>query len=103
MAKPFPMAAVAQGVEPVGDLADLGSQAAHLADAARVVGDGAVGVHRHRDAHGGEHPDRGDADAVEVRHRVRDVDRAADHEQRDRDGAHPHGQAGDDIGGRAGE
>ena len=55
---------VAQRVEAVGDLANLWSQAGHLADAAGVIGHGAVGVDGHRHAHGGQHAHRRDGDAV---------------------------------------
>ena len=57
---------VAQGVQGVGALADLLRQAAHLGDAAGVVGHGAVGVGGQGDAQGGEHAHAGDADAVQA-------------------------------------
>ena len=57
---------VAQGVQRVGALADLGRQAAHLGNAACVVGHGAVGVSGQGDTQGGEHAHTGDADAVQT-------------------------------------
>ena len=68
MAKPLPIAAVVlpSFVQRVGDLAGVLAEARHLGDAAGVVRDRAVGVDGHRDADGGEHADRGDADAVET-------------------------------------
>ncbi len=57
---------VAEGVEGVGDLADLGVELGHLGDAAGVVGDRTVGVDGHDHAGGGEHADRGHGDAVDA-------------------------------------
>jgi hypothetical protein len=61
---------VAEAVEHVGALADMRGLPGHLGVAARVVGDRAVRVGRQRDAEGGEHADRGDADAVEAHEEV---------------------------------
>ena len=93
---------VAHGVQLVGDLTDGVLQAAHLGDAAGVVGDGAVGVHGHGDAGGGEHTHGGQSDAVEARHLVGDEDAHADQQDGHGGGHHAHGQAADDGGGGAG-
>ena len=57
---------VAQRVEHVGALADVGGLTGHLGVAARVVGDRAVRVGRQCDAQRREHADSGDAHAVET-------------------------------------
>mgnify|MGYP007025180156 CR=1 FL=1 len=57
---------VAQGVQRVGTAADLLRQAAHLSNAAGIVGHGAVGVGGQGDAQGGEHAHACDADAVKT-------------------------------------
>ncbi len=93
---------VAHGVELVGALANLGLQLGHLGDAAGVVSDGAVGVHGQLDAGGGEHAQRGDGDAVEAGVAVGQHDGHGQHDHRQGGGAHAQGQAGDDVGGRAG-
>ena len=55
---------VAHRVKAVGDLAGGVGHFSHLRDAAGVVGDRAIGVDGHGDAHGGEHADRSDTDTV---------------------------------------
>jgi hypothetical protein len=57
---------VADGVQRIGDVADLLVQTGHLGDAAGVVGDRAVGVQRDDDAGHAEHRGGGDGDAVEA-------------------------------------
>ena len=69
---------VAQGVQFIGDRAGFGAKFGHFGDAARVIGDGAVGVHGHGGADGGEHAHRGDADSEHARHLIGDVGGGAD-------------------------
>ena len=57
---------ISERIKGVGALADLLRQAGHLGDAAGVVGHGAVGVRRQRDAEGGEHTDGGQRNAVKA-------------------------------------
>lgn len=114
MAKPLPVAAVVLPSASSASvrLADLGTEAAHLGVAARVVGDRAVGVRGQRDAQRREHADGRDADAVEPHrhvlrgHHVLDVetdgaevgkdDRHADRHDGDGRGDHARADAGDD-------
>ena len=68
IAMPFVMALVElpDRVEPAEDLGGPALELArHLRDALRVVRDRAVGVHRHDDAHRGEHPHAGERDEVQ--------------------------------------
>src|SRR5690606_35980779 len=93
---------VADGVQPIGDAAHLGAEAAHLRDATCVVRDRAVRVHRHGDADRREHADRRDADAVQAGEVVRDPDRERDQQDRCGRRFHADREAGDDVGRGAG-
>ena len=55
---------IADGVEFIRDLTDVGIQTAHFGNAAGVVSDRTVGVHGNGDAGGREHADGGQRDAV---------------------------------------
>src|SRR4030067_279232 len=57
---------VPEGIEGIGNLSYVFSQAAHLGDASCVVGNGAVSVHAHYYAGRREHPDRGQPYAVDA-------------------------------------
>mmetsp|Transcript_29715 Transcript_29715/g.88231 ORF Transcript_29715/g.88231 Transcript_29715/m.88231 type:complete len:347 (-) Transcript_29715:1346-2386(-) len=65
---------VAGRVEAVGEAADGLRQAGHLGDAARVVGDGAVGVNGEGHGHGAEHAEGGQSHAEHAADAVRDED-----------------------------
>ena len=93
---------VADRVQRVGHLARLGAEPGHLGDPARVVGHWTVGVDRHGGADRREHPDRSDPDPVESARQKRDQDGAADQEERQGRGLHPHGEARDDVRRRSG-
>ncbi len=77
-------------------------KAAHLCDAACVIGDGAVCVDSDGDAGGGEHADGCKSDAVEACELVCDEDADADEQNGYPGGHHADCGAGDDGGGRAG-
>ena len=111
---------VAGGVELVGLVADGVGLVGHLDDAAGVVGDGAEGVHGEDVGRGGEHAHGGDGGAVDALGVVGDAGEVDAGERADaavvaaeeRDGddddrkcgrLHADGEAGDDVGGRAGE
>ena len=94
---------IAEGVEGVGASADGFVHAGHLGDAARVVGDGAVGVGGECDAEGREHTDGGDADAEHAVFAasegvVRAEDGGGDDEDGREGGEHAEGGAVDDDG-----
>ena len=101
---------VAERVEGVGAVTDAFLHAGHFGDAARVVGHGAIGVGRQRDAEGGEHADGGQADSEQARLKVLDSARAgeaghngnADDDNRNGGGHHAQGKAADNDGGGAG-
>ena len=90
---------VADRVERIGDRAHRIRQLRHLGDAARVVGDRAVGVERDDDARHRQHRGRGDRDAVETRERSSETqDRDAHRQHRQRRRLHRDADAGDDVG-----
>ena len=94
---------VADGVEFIRDLTHMGIQAAHLGDTAGVVGDGPVGVHRDRDAGGGQHADGGQSDTVEIiGNTIGDIDPDADQDDGHPGAHHADRDAADDGGGGAG-
>ena len=93
---------VADGVELVGDLADLLRQLRHDGESAGVVGDRAEGVERDDDAREAEHAHDRHGHAVEAVVVVGDEDRGADEEHRQQRGVEAHGQPGDDVRGVAG-
>ena len=101
---------VAQGVQRVGALPDFLGKAAHLGNAAGVVGHGAVSVGSQSDAQGGEHAHAGDADAVQTLAEVRsaaggeeaDDDSGADDQDGSHGGLEAQGDAADDDGGGTG-
>ena len=81
----------------------MGIEAAHLGDAAGVIGDGAVGVDGDGDAGGGEHADGGEGDAVEVAgDGIGYIDADADEDDGHPCAHHADGDAADDGGGGAG-
>ena len=61
---------VTQSIEGVGAPADLGAETAHLGVAARIVGDGAVGVGGEGDAQRRKHAHGGDTDAVKSQRHI---------------------------------
>ena len=86
-----------------GYLADMGSKAAHLGDAAGVGGDGAVGVDRDGDAGGCKHTDGCKRDAVEITgDGVGDVDANGYQNYGNPSTHHADGNAGDNGGSGAG-
>ena len=92
---------VADGIEFVGDFADFVIQFRHFADAAGIVGDGAVGVDRYGDRHEGEHADGAHGDAVESGQGMGGDDGDAEDDDRCDDGFHAAGQALGDGQGRS--
>ena len=93
---------VADGVERVGDVADVVRQTGHFGDAAGVVGDRAVGVERDDDAGHRQHRGRRDGNAVEAGQIKCAPDCGTDDQHRCGGGLHRHAQAGDDVGAVAG-
>ena len=94
---------VAHGIQLVRYLPDAAVQPAHLGNAAGVVGNGAVGVHRHGDAGGGEHAHGGQGYAVEVAgDAIGYIDAHADEHYGHPGAAHAHRHAADYGGGGAG-
>ena len=93
---------VARRVQSVGLLAHRGGESGHLGDAARVIGDGAVGVDGQRGRQRRQHAQRRQRHAVHVREEEREED---GHRQRE-DGDHhrlvAQRQTADDVRGRAG-
>ena len=77
MAKPFPMAAVVlpTASSPSVILRVFLAHGGHFGDAAGVVGDRSVGVDGHGDPDCAQHPDSGEAHAVEAGELVGDKDR----------------------------
>ena len=81
----------------------MGVEAAHLGDAAGIIGDGAVGVDGDGDAGGGEHADGGEGDTVEVAgDGIGYVNADADEDDGHPCAHHADGDAADDGGGGAG-
>mmetsp|Transcript_8153 Transcript_8153/g.17838 ORF Transcript_8153/g.17838 Transcript_8153/m.17838 type:complete len:783 (-) Transcript_8153:38-2386(-) len=88
---------VAGGIEAVGEAADRLREAGHLGDAARVVGDGAVGVNGEGHGHGAEHAQGGQGHAEHAADAVRHEDGHAQGEHRDDAGEVAEGEAVDDA------
>ena len=93
---------VAHCVQLIGNVPHILRQAAHLGNAACVVGNRPVGVHGHGDAGGAQHPHGGQGDAIQSADPVGEVDAHADQQNGNHGRAHPHRHAADDGGGRAG-
>ena len=89
---------VADCVELVGDLTHGVVKAAHLCDAAGIVGDGAVSINRDGDAGGGEHADCCKSNAVQACKLVSKEDAYADENDGNPGGHHADCGAGDDGG-----
>ena len=99
---------VANGVQLVGDDADVCGQMAGFGQTAGVVGDGAEGVDGNRRADEGQHAQRGKRDAVGAAELAGDEQRNADDQNRQQAGAGADGVAlGDDerfaLGGNLGQ
>ena len=57
---------ITDGIQGIGDGADLFVQFAHFSDTARVIGDRTVGVKRHNDTGHRQHRGRGNGNTVEA-------------------------------------
>ena len=88
---------VADGVERIGDRANLRRQVRHLGDAARVVGHRAVRVERDDEAGHRELRHDRDADAEEAGDVVRDEDAGRDDDHRQRRRLHADREPFDDV------
>ena len=89
---------VADGIESVGRLADLGRKIGHLGDAPGVVGDRPIGIERHHYTGKRQHGGGGDGDPEQPGIEMGEDDTAADHHRRQGRGLHGNGKALDDIG-----
>ncbi len=92
---------VADGIQTVSNLTNIGAQSAHLGDAACVVGNGAVGVNGHGDADSSQHANSGDTDTVQTSEVVSDKDAHADDQDRQSTTLKTDRQTVNNIGSRA--
>ena len=79
---------VAQFVQRIGDGAGLGAETPHLRDATGVIRHRTIGIDRHCETDSCQHPDRGNADAIQSGHVGGNVNDAADRQYGNRHGLH---------------
>ena len=84
---------VADGVELIGDLADFRFEEGHLGDAARVIGDRAVGIDGNRRGDEGQHTDSRHRHAVHAAQEVGQHRGRSQHDQGSHGGNHTDGHA----------